>query len=189
MNEWERQRKKAEFYKESYPPGTRILLERMGNDPCPVPEGTRGTVVSVDSLGTIHCNFDDGRFLGIVPEADEFRKLTAEELAEEAELAKIVDFGDECKIRIPDDPVDCSRLGYFDELEEECWNLVKAYAKQFGIEIQPIDEDGAAISFDIAKGIQDKIIGEFENAGVKFKFEEQSEEINTGTDNAFVQKL
>lgn len=86
MNEWERQRKRAEIYKESYPPGTRILLERMGNDPCPVPDGTRGTVSAVDSLGTLHCEFDDGRCLGIIPDEDKFRKLTEEELAEEVEV-------------------------------------------------------------------------------------------------------
>lgn len=189
MNEWEKQRKKAEVYKDLYPPGTRILLESMGSDPRPVPDGMRGTVSAVDSLGTLHCAFDDGRCLGIIPEEDEFRKLTEEELAEEAELAKIVGFGDECKIRLPDEPVDCSRLGYFDELEDECWNLVKAYAKQFGIEIHPADEDGAAISFDIAKGIQDKIIEEFENAGVKFKFEEQSEEMTTEANTTLLQKL
>ncbi len=189
MNEWEKQRRQAEVYKESYPPGTRIVLESMEDDPRPIASGTRGTVSSVDSLGTIHCEFDDGRYLGVIPEKDKFRKLTEEELAEEAELKKIVDFGDGCKIRLPDEPIDCSRVGYFDELEEECWSLVKAYCKQLGIELRPIDEDEAPISFDIAKGIQDKIIEEFENAGVKFKFSEQSEEINTETDTEFVQKL
>lgn len=175
MNEWERKRRKAESYKESYPPGTRILLQRMGNDPCPVQDGTRGTVLTVDSLGTIHCEFDDGRCLGIIPEEDKFRKLTDKELAEETKQKRVVSFGDECEIEIPNEPIDCSSLGYFDELEDECWNLVKAYARQFGIEIKSTDEDQAPISFDIAKGIQDKIIEEFEQAGVQFKFAQTEE--------------
>lgn len=54
MNEWEKQRRQAEVYKESYPPGTRIVLESMEDDPRPIASGTRGTVSSVDSLGTIH---------------------------------------------------------------------------------------------------------------------------------------
>lgn len=66
-----------------YPPGTRIMLLGMGNDPNPVESGTRGTVRVVDDIGTLHCDFDNGRSLGVVPGEDSFRKLTDEELAEE----------------------------------------------------------------------------------------------------------
>lgn len=83
MNEWERNRRMAERYKEAYPPGTRILLLSMGDDPRPVEDETRGTVKVVDDIGTLHCTFDNGRQLGIVPGEDSFRKLTEEELAEE----------------------------------------------------------------------------------------------------------
>lgn len=38
--------------------------------------------------GTIHCDFDNGRSLGVVPGEDSFRKLTAEELAEEQEMMR-----------------------------------------------------------------------------------------------------
>lgn len=83
MNEWERLHRQAERYKASYPPGTRIMLLSMGEDPCPVESNTRGTVEDVDDIGTLHCSFDNGRSLGIVPGEDSFRKLTDEELAEE----------------------------------------------------------------------------------------------------------
>ena len=83
MNEWGRLHRQAQRYKESYPEGTRIMLLSMGNDPSPVESGTRGTVIAVDDVGTLHCRFDNGRQLGIVPGEDSFRKLTAEELAEE----------------------------------------------------------------------------------------------------------
>ena len=38
MNEWERQRRKAEYLKKAYPPGTRIVLNSMGNEPRPMPD-------------------------------------------------------------------------------------------------------------------------------------------------------
>ena len=83
MNEYERLRRQAERYKEQYPPGTRIMLLRMGNDPNPVEDNTLGTVIAVDDIGTLHCSFDNGRSLGVVPGEDSFRTLTESELAEE----------------------------------------------------------------------------------------------------------
>jgi hypothetical protein len=73
----------ARRYKEMYKPGTRIELECMGEDPRPIPTGTRGTVQSVDDMGTIHCDFDNGRQLGLIPGEDSFRKLTRDEVLEE----------------------------------------------------------------------------------------------------------
>ena len=93
MNEWERNRRMAERYKESYPTGTRIMLLQMGDDPHPVEPNTRGTVKFVDDMGTLHCDFDNGRQLGIVPGEDSFRKLTDQELAEEQEMSETQDFG------------------------------------------------------------------------------------------------
>lgn len=69
--------------KACYPVGTRILLQSMGEDPRPVEENTRGTVMAVDDMGTIHCDFDNGRSLGLILGEDQFRKLTPQELAEE----------------------------------------------------------------------------------------------------------
>ena len=83
MNEWEKQRNRAEYLKKAYPSGTRIVLNSMGNDPRPVESGTRGTVAVVDDIGTVHCNFDNGRSLGLIDGEDDFRALTAQELAEE----------------------------------------------------------------------------------------------------------
>ena len=93
MNEWDRLRKIAQIYKEKYPPGTRIVLLNMGNDPRPIENGTRGTVRVVDDIGTIHCDFDNGRSLGMVPGEDSFRELTDEELAEELEYEEEQDSG------------------------------------------------------------------------------------------------
>ena len=62
--------------KEQYPPGTRIELDYMGDDPRPIAPGTRGTVRVVDDMGTVHCNFDNGRRLGLVPGEDSFHVIS-----------------------------------------------------------------------------------------------------------------
>ena len=58
--------------KDIYTPGTRIQLDYMGDDPRPIPPGTKGTVRIVDDMGTVHCDFDNGRRLGLVPGEDVF---------------------------------------------------------------------------------------------------------------------
>lgn len=93
MNKFEAERRAVERLKESYPPGTRIMLLQMGDDPRPIEPNTKDTVQTVDDMGTLHCIFDNGRSLGIVPGEDSFRKLTAEELEEEQEMTESEDFG------------------------------------------------------------------------------------------------
>ena len=83
MNRFEAERRFAQRMKNNYPPGTRIMLLNMGEDPRPVEDNTRGTVMAVDDIGTLHCAFDNGRSLGLVPGEDSFRRLTDEEIAEE----------------------------------------------------------------------------------------------------------
>ena len=61
--------------KDTYAPGTRIQLDYMGDDPRPIPPGTKGTVRIVDDIGTVHCDFDNGRRLGLVPGEDVFHIL------------------------------------------------------------------------------------------------------------------
>ena len=134
MNEWERLSRQAQRYKETYPPGTRIMLlgilyypapktlirtasfppyllrqilidapsqsaillidttknlfarsqcyrcRIVLDDPNPIESGT---VKIVDDIGTLHCDFDNGRSLGVVPGVDSFRTLADEELAED----------------------------------------------------------------------------------------------------------
>ena len=62
--------------KDTYQPGTRIMLDCMGDDPRPIPPGTKGTVRIVDDMGTVHCDFDNGRYLGLVPGEDFFHAIT-----------------------------------------------------------------------------------------------------------------
>ena len=69
---------KAKMYKEMYPVGTRIELISMEDPYAPVPSGTKGTVVCVDDMGTIHMKWDNGRTLGLIPGEDSFRKIEEE---------------------------------------------------------------------------------------------------------------
>ena len=62
--------------KDTYKPGTRIQLDFMGDAPRPIPPGTKGTVRVVDDMGTVHCNFDNGRQLGLIPDEDVFHIIS-----------------------------------------------------------------------------------------------------------------
>jgi hypothetical protein len=81
---WERAREMAEESRRKYPKGTRIELIRMGEDPRPVPPGTRGTVVYVDDMGQIGMRWDNGQSLSLIPGEDSFRILTQEEILNES---------------------------------------------------------------------------------------------------------
>lgn len=168
---------KVKSLKGKYLPGTRLELLHMDDSYAPVPDGTRGTVRFVDDAGQIHMNWDGGRTLAVNMDVDDIRILTAEEIADE-EIAKghsVVNLGDDCQIVLPNEPVDCFSLGYFDELEEECWDLVKSYCARLGIKMIPNEDGKPPISFDVAKSIQDNILRQLEEAGVEFRFERADE--------------
>ena len=65
--------------RECYPQGTRVELIHM-DDPYnrKLVPGCKGTVVAVDSIGTIHVAWDCGSSLGIVYGEDSCRKVVEE---------------------------------------------------------------------------------------------------------------
>lgn len=92
MNEWEKNRRMAETYRQSYPPGTRLELIGMEDLFAPVPAGTRGTVLYVDDQSQIHVKWDNGSGLALIPDTDSFRRLSAKELeAEHTAKASVID--------------------------------------------------------------------------------------------------
>ncbi len=91
-------------------------------------------------------------------------------LYQEGDFDFSVRLGDEHEVMIPKEPIDCSQLECFDELEESCWDLFRSYCEYFGLKLINEDDDEDAISFDIAKGIQEHILKVLQNAGVKFTF-------------------
>lgn len=62
--------------RERYPKGTRVELVSM-DDPYnrKLVPGCRGTVIAVDSIGTIHVSWDCGSSLGIVYGEDSCRRI------------------------------------------------------------------------------------------------------------------
>ena len=73
----------AKSLRERYPIGSRIKLLSMGDDPRPIPPGTKGTVEGVDDIATVFVRFDNGRNLGLAYGEDHYRALTQAELLEE----------------------------------------------------------------------------------------------------------
>ena len=60
--------------KKEYPVGTRIELNYMDDVQAP-PRGTKGTIIGIDSLGTIKVTWDNGSMLGVIPGLDSFIKI------------------------------------------------------------------------------------------------------------------
>lgn len=69
-------RKQVEKIKNMYPAGTRIELLSTMDDKQGVEKGTKGTVIHVDDIGTVHMKWDNGRSLGLIPEVDNFKVLS-----------------------------------------------------------------------------------------------------------------
>lgn len=68
-------REKIEYYKKTYPVGTRIRLLHMNDPYSPIPDGMTGAVAHVDDMGTLHMKWDNGRSLGIGPDVDSFEVI------------------------------------------------------------------------------------------------------------------
>lgn len=68
-------KEKVEEIKKRFPAGARLVVNRMNDDPDPVEPGSCGTVELVDDIGTIHCRFDNGRHIGVIPGVDQFRRI------------------------------------------------------------------------------------------------------------------
>ena len=71
-NRWSYRRAYAEH---NYPPGTRVRLVSMPDDPDPVPEGTCGAVHRQDGAGQLLMQWDNGRSLSLPPGVDSFEVL------------------------------------------------------------------------------------------------------------------
>lgn len=61
----------AEKSRELYPAGTRVELVEM-DDPQAPPKGTKGTIWTVDDIGTIHVKWDNGSCLSLILGVDKF---------------------------------------------------------------------------------------------------------------------
>lgn len=75
MNDWTKLHRQAAVIREQYPKGTRVELVSTTDPYTRLQPGTQGTVSSVDDIGTIHVNWDNGSGLGMIPGEDIIRKI------------------------------------------------------------------------------------------------------------------
>ncbi len=69
---------KIDMLRECYPKGMRVQLDRMYDDPYPIPPGTKGTVEGIDDYGHLMMKWDNGRTLSLVWDKDSFHKIGME---------------------------------------------------------------------------------------------------------------
>ena len=66
-------KKRIEVLKLQYPKGCTVELVHMDDEQAP-PKGTKGVVIQVDDIGTMHVAWETGSTLGVVPGVDMVRK-------------------------------------------------------------------------------------------------------------------
>jgi hypothetical protein len=69
----EMSKKRIEVLKLQYPKGCTVELVHMDDEQAP-PKGTKGVVIQVDDIGTMHVAWETGSTLGVVPGVDMVRK-------------------------------------------------------------------------------------------------------------------
>ena len=70
----------VKLLREQFPPGTRVRLDSMMNDPQPIPKGMTGTVQGIDDAGQLLMKWDNGRGLSLVPGVDDFSVVKPQKL-------------------------------------------------------------------------------------------------------------
>ena len=73
----EMNRKRVEVLRKQYPSGCTVELVNMDDEFAP-PKGTKGKVIHVDDIGSIHIAWETGSTLGVVPGVDMVRRLGEE---------------------------------------------------------------------------------------------------------------
>ena len=59
-------KKAVERIKADFPIGSRVMMVYSTDPLVPIDGGTEGVVSSVDDIGTIHINWDNGSCLGVI---------------------------------------------------------------------------------------------------------------------------
>ena len=76
----EYQYEQAKLIRQHYQPGSKVVLDENMEDPyCEMPAGLTGIVDSVDDLGQIHCHWENGSSLALIPGVDHFHQDMTQE--------------------------------------------------------------------------------------------------------------
>jgi hypothetical protein len=73
----EMNRRRVEVLRNQYPAGCVVELISMDDEFAP-PKGTKGKVIHVDDIGSIHIAWETGSTLGVVPGVDTVKRLDEE---------------------------------------------------------------------------------------------------------------
>ena len=87
--------------KDEFIPGRRVLLHKMTGEP-QMFDGLKGTVTSVDDIGQIHVNWDNGSSLALSADVDEFEIIYEPEmiqvlLVEPGKYPHVIEINDDLK--------------------------------------------------------------------------------------------
>ena len=66
--------KRLKLIKKLYPVGSKVELISM-DDPQAPPKGTKGEVYTIDSIGQIHVNWENGSSLALIYGIDDFKRI------------------------------------------------------------------------------------------------------------------
>ena len=80
---------KVRQIKEQYPPGTRVRLNTMPDDPHPIAPGTEGEVTGYDDAGQLLMRWSNGRSLSLLADVDDFTVISRPVKSEEPQEQKI----------------------------------------------------------------------------------------------------
>ena len=78
----------VEKLKKECVPGTRVRCKYMDDPYHPIPINMEGTVEKVDDSGTVHVKWDNGSFLGLIPDVDEFEKVDKKNKRKQKEICR-----------------------------------------------------------------------------------------------------
>ena len=67
--------KTVERIRADFPVGSKVMMVYSADPFAPIESGIEGTVSSVDDIGTIHVDWDNGRCLGVVLSEDVIEKI------------------------------------------------------------------------------------------------------------------
>ena len=168
-------REQVERLRKQYPKGTKICCDSMNEDPRPISPGTKGEVLYVDDIGTIHCAFDNGRQLGLVPGVDSFHVVQPAVSEAKKELTEkhssrygdvyVSTCYDNSIPRVDDNGNEMLCEGYYCQVfsDSDCTNEIDSFCLAEGVEITDLSDEAVAAGIKSYLGLNNEDIAQDED--------------------------